>query len=144
MSVLYAATYPARTVALVTFGILAKRIWSPDYPWAPTPEQRQKDFALVEREWDGQMDVSHYAPSADAALRARIAAFFRRSASPGAALTLLRMNTQIDVRHVLRAVRIPALVLGVDERVPPSRPSPPPPPESGSPLRQAGPSSRLR
>jgi hypothetical protein len=54
MSVLYAATYPARTVALVTFGILAKRIWSPDYPWAPTPEQRQKDFALVEREWDGR------------------------------------------------------------------------------------------
>ena len=50
MSVLFAATYPERTVALVTFGIFAKRIWSPDYPWAPTPEQRQKDFELVERE----------------------------------------------------------------------------------------------
>ncbi|MGH7374343.1 MAG: adenylate/guanylate cyclase domain-containing protein, partial [Candidatus Rokuibacteriota bacterium] len=58
-----------------------------------------------------EMDVSHYAPSADAALRAQIAAFFRRSASPGAALTLLRMNTEIDVRHVLPAVRVPTLVL---------------------------------
>ena len=64
MSVLFAATYPERTVALVTFGVFAKRIWSPDYPWAPTPEQRQKDFEIVEREWDGEMDVSQYAPSA--------------------------------------------------------------------------------
>lgn len=111
MSVLFAATYPERTVALVTFGVFAKRIWSPDYPWAPTPEQRQKDFEIVERQWDGEMDVSQYAPSADAALRAQIAAFFRRSASPGAALALLRMNTEIDVRHVLPAVRVPTLVL---------------------------------
>jgi class 3 adenylate cyclase len=111
MSVLFAATHPERTVALVTFGIFAKRIWSPDYPWAPTPEQRQKDFESVEREWQGGMDLSHYAPSADAALRTQIAAFFRRSASPGAALALLRMNTQIDVRGVLPAVRVPTLVL---------------------------------
>jgi pimeloyl-ACP methyl ester carboxylesterase len=111
MSVLFAATYPERTVALVTFGIFAKRIWSPDYPWTPTPEQRQKDFEVVEREWDGDMDVFHYAPSADAAVRAHIASFFRRSASPGAALALLRMNTQIDIRHVLPAVRVLTLVL---------------------------------
>ena len=111
MSVLHAATYPERTVALVTFGIFAKRIWSPDYPWAPTPEQRQKDFEIVEREWDGEMDVSRYAPNADAPTRAQIATFFRRSASPGAALALLRMNTQIDVRNVLPAVRVPTLVL---------------------------------
>jgi pimeloyl-ACP methyl ester carboxylesterase len=111
MSVLFATTYPERTVALVTFGIFAKRIWSPDYPWAPTPAQRQKDFEIVEQQWDGEMDVSHYAPSADAALRAQVAAFFRRGASPGAALTLLRMNTEIDIRDVLPAVRVPTLVL---------------------------------
>jgi pimeloyl-ACP methyl ester carboxylesterase len=111
MSVLFAATYPERTVALVTFGVFAKRIWSPDYPWAPTPEQRQADFEVVEREWGGAMDLSRYAPSADAVLHAQVAAFFRRSASPGAALALLRMNTQIDIRHVLPVVRVPTLVL---------------------------------
>jgi class 3 adenylate cyclase len=95
----------------VTFGIFAKRVWSSDYPWAPTPEQRQKEFEVVERDWDQDMDVSHYAPSADAAVRAQIASFFRRSASPGAALALLRMNTQIDIRHVLPAVSVPTLVL---------------------------------
>src|SRR6202453_1310490 len=44
LSVLFAATYPERTIALVTTGIFATRIWSPDYPWAPTPEQRAHDI----------------------------------------------------------------------------------------------------
>ena len=35
MSVLFAATYPERTTALITLGTFAKRIWSEDYPWAP-------------------------------------------------------------------------------------------------------------
>src|SRR6266511_5391916 len=35
LSALFAATYPERTTALVMFGTFAKRIWSPDYPWAP-------------------------------------------------------------------------------------------------------------
>src|SRR3954453_6412349 len=36
MSLLFAATYPQRTISLCTFGSFSKRIWSPDYPWAPT------------------------------------------------------------------------------------------------------------
>ena len=111
LSVLFAATYPERTVALVTFGIFAKRIWSPDYPWAPTPEKRQQEFDLVEREWAGEAEVRKYAPTADAALVRQISTFFRRSASPGAALALLRMNTEIDSRHVLPSIRVPTLVL---------------------------------
>jgi len=37
LAVLFAATFPQRTIALVTAGIFAKRIWSPDYPWPPPP-----------------------------------------------------------------------------------------------------------
>ena len=33
VSCLFAATYPQRTVALITFGVFAKRIYSNDYPW---------------------------------------------------------------------------------------------------------------
>lgn len=50
LSAFFAATYPKRTSALVMYGTFAKRIWSPDYPWAPTPEQRRKDYEFVERE----------------------------------------------------------------------------------------------
>ncbi len=37
LSILFAATYPERTIALVTAGIFAARVWSPEYPWAPRP-----------------------------------------------------------------------------------------------------------
>ena len=113
MSVLFAATHPERTVALVTFGIFAKRLFSPDYPWAPTPEQRERAYDLVEREWGRDMDLTDLAPTVagNEPLKQRLATYFRRSASPGAAVALLRMNTLIDVREVLPAIRVPTLIL---------------------------------
>jgi class 3 adenylate cyclase len=111
MSVLFAATYPERTQALVALAIYAKRIWSPDYPWAPTPEARNAHIEDVEQNWGGEMDISDLAPSADEAFRQRAVAYLRRSASPGAAVALLRMNTQIDVRDVLPTIRVPTLIL---------------------------------
>ena len=113
MCMLYAATYPERTVALVTYGCFAKRVWSPDYPWAPTPEARAQEYEQVEREWGNLMDLAHYVPSKkdDMEFMRRAATFMRHSASPSAAVALLRMNTLIDVRPVLHAISAPTLVL---------------------------------
>jgi len=113
LSLLFAATHPERVRALVLAAVYVKRLWSPDYPWAPTPEQRERDTELIEREWGGDMDIADLAPSAlgDPALAQRITTFFRRSASPGAAAALLRMNAQIDTRSVLPTIRAPTLVL---------------------------------
>jgi pimeloyl-ACP methyl ester carboxylesterase/DNA-binding CsgD family transcriptional regulator len=113
MSALFAATYPQRTKALILFGIYAKRIWSPDYPWAPTPEERQQFFDWIVQDWGGVVDVEVLAPSMaqDATFRRWFATFLRRSASPGAALDLARMNTQIDIRDILPTIRVPTLVL---------------------------------
>ena len=110
MSVLFAATFPERTSALVTFGVFAKRVWSPDYPWAPRPDDRAREIDAVERDW-AQLDPAPLAPQATPEQLEAIARYLRRSASPGAAAALLRMNTQIDVRHVLPTVSVPALVL---------------------------------
>src|SRR5918999_6397322 len=111
MSILFAATYPERTRALVTHAIYAKRLWSPEYPWAPTPEARAAEIEETELSWGGEMDISVLAPSADEAFKRRAAAYLRRSASPGAAVALLRMNSQIDVRSALPTIRVPTLVL---------------------------------
>ena len=111
MSVLFAATYPERTAALITMAIYAKRLWSADYPWAPTPEARVAEIEAIERTWGGEMDISNLAPSADEAFKRRAVAYLRRSASPGAAVALLQMNSQIDVRAVLPNIRVPTLVL---------------------------------
>jgi pimeloyl-ACP methyl ester carboxylesterase len=117
MSVLFAATYPERTTALVLYGIFAKRIWSPDYPWAPTPEKRRREVEELERHWAKSMDLDQLAPSEDDEFKQRLATYFRRSASPGAAVALLRMNTEIDVREVLPSIRAPTLVMHrVDDR----------------------------
>jgi pimeloyl-ACP methyl ester carboxylesterase len=112
MSMLFAATYPDRTVALVTLGVYAKRIRSDDYPWAPTTEGREEEIEAVEREW-GTFDLEYYAPSrvGDERFEQHAAAYLRRGASPGAAAALLRMNTQIDVRGILPTIKVPTLVL---------------------------------
>jgi pimeloyl-ACP methyl ester carboxylesterase len=111
MSILFAATYPERTRALALFGVFAKRMWSPDYPWAPTLEAREREIENLERNWAEAMDLDHLAPSEGATFKRRLATYFRRSASPGAAVALLRTNTQIDVRDVLSSIGVPTLVL---------------------------------
>jgi class 3 adenylate cyclase len=113
MAYLFAATYPQRTTALVGVATFAKRIWSPDYPWAPTPEQRQRFFDDIRNRWGDVVDLPEVAPSRanDERFRHWWAGYMRRGASPGAALELARWNTEIDVRHVLPAIRVPALIL---------------------------------
>jgi pimeloyl-ACP methyl ester carboxylesterase len=111
MSVLFAATYPERTTALMLFGVFAKRLWSPDYPWAPKPDDRAREIADLERNWAERMDLDDLVPSEDDAFKERLAMYFRRSASPGAAAALMRMNTQLDVRDVLPTIQAPTLVM---------------------------------
>jgi class 3 adenylate cyclase len=113
LSALFAATYPQRTAALLLFGTFAKRIRSPDYPWAPTAEERSQQYERVEHEWGSGMDLEKYVPSklGDPAFMSRLGAYFRSAASPGAAVALLRMNTEIDIRNVLPAIRVPTLIM---------------------------------
>ena len=113
MAMLFAATYPERTTALITIGAYSRRIWDPGYPWAPTPEERQQFFDWIEGNWGGDVDPGTLAPSlaSDEAFKQALARYFRLSASPGSALALAKMNTQIDVRQVLPTIRVPTLVL---------------------------------
>src|SRR5438067_13873043 len=113
MAMLFAATYPERTAALITIGAYSRRIWEPEYPWAPTPEERQQFFDVIERDWGGDMDPGSLAPSlaSDLAFKEQFARYLRLSASPGSALALAKMNTQIDVRQVLPTIRVPTLFL---------------------------------
>jgi pimeloyl-ACP methyl ester carboxylesterase/DNA-binding winged helix-turn-helix (wHTH) protein len=110
---LFATTYPARTLALVMIGTYAKRLWAPDYPWAPTRAQREQFFDEIRRHWGGPVGIEERAPSRahDPAFRDWWSTYLRMGASPGAALMLTQMNAEIDVRHVLPAVRVPTLVL---------------------------------
>jgi serine/threonine protein kinase/class 3 adenylate cyclase len=113
MAALFSATYPDRTLGLIMFGSYAKRVWDAEYPWAPTPEERERFFSAIRDDWGGVVDLATLAPSAldDPAFRQWWAGYLRQSASPGAALALAKMNTQVDIRHVLPTIRVPTLIL---------------------------------
>jgi pimeloyl-ACP methyl ester carboxylesterase len=112
MCILFAATYPERTSALVLYGTYTKRRDpDDDYPWAATWEERQAYADQVEREWGTEADLGTMAPNADDAMVRWWRARARASASPGAAKALILMNSQIDVRGVLSSLRVPTLVL---------------------------------
>lgn len=113
MCSLYAATYPEKTAALVMIGTYARRIWEPDYPWAPTREAREVFLRSIQNEWGNPVGIAERAPSRadDPEFRDWWARYLRMGASPGAADALTRMNTEIDIRPILPAIRVPTLVI---------------------------------
>ncbi len=113
LSVLFAATYPVRTTALVLYGTYARFLQAADYPWRPSTAAFEAFVHAIEERWGQPLSVRVFAPSAgdDPHFRAWWASAMRLGASPGAALALLRMNTEIDVRDILPAVRVPTLFL---------------------------------
>jgi DNA-binding winged helix-turn-helix (wHTH) protein len=48
---LFAATYPARTEAVVMIGSYARRLRDADYPWGPTVEERDRFCQTLIEEW---------------------------------------------------------------------------------------------
>jgi pimeloyl-ACP methyl ester carboxylesterase len=114
MSILFAATYPERTAALVVRSGFPRRMWAPDYPWGRTEEeyQREVDLALQifgprEQAREAARALGRFEPDElDAFID-----FTRFGSSPGALEALHRMNKEIDIRHVLPAVRVPTLIL---------------------------------
>lgn len=115
VSALFAGTYPQRTIALITFGVFAKRKYSEDYPWAPTDIERQNFYKMIEENWaDGDMQgLSSLVPSlaGDRKFMDWLASYFRSAASPGAALDLARMNTEADITDILSTIQVPTLLI---------------------------------
>src|SRR6266481_5574972 len=85
MWLLYAATYPGRTLALVLYGSYAKRSWSPDYPFGWKDEQWQRLFDDFEHHWGTPQSMAVPAmprvPSAGPPISAHRQARARRSPS---------------------------------------------------------------
>ncbi len=114
VSALFAATYPNRTLSLIAFGIFAKRRYSPNYPWAPTDEERQKVYDMIEKSWgSGDMELESLAPSKadDPRFMKWLASYFRSGASPSAAMVLTKMNTQVDIIDILGSIKVPTLIM---------------------------------
>lgn len=123
MSILFAATYPERTAALVVRSCSPRTMWAPDFPWGRRDE-------AYRREVNQALQVFGERAEAREAVRAlgmhnddEVEAFIdyiRYGTSPGMLAALYRMNKEIDIRHVLSAVGVPTLVLhGSEDQIVP-------------------------
>jgi pimeloyl-ACP methyl ester carboxylesterase/DNA-binding winged helix-turn-helix (wHTH) protein len=113
MCSLFAATYPEKTSALVMIGTYAKRIKDEDYPWGVSTADREAFFEMMRRDWGKAVGIEERAPSMadNEEFRNWWATYLRMGASPGAAVALTKMNAEIDVRNVLKTIRVPTLVI---------------------------------
>jgi pimeloyl-ACP methyl ester carboxylesterase len=114
MSLLFAATYPERTAAVVVRSCSSRTMWAPDYPWGRTEEvyQREVDEALqvYGSRAEARAAMGRIGMQDDDEIEAFID-YIRLATSPGMLEALYRMNKEIDIRDVLPAVRVPALVM---------------------------------
>ncbi len=117
MCMLFAATYPDRTLGLALFGPFARGTRAPDYPWGLTLEEWRSDIDETRNAWGTYAAAERWARQ-NAAARADEPAFiaalarrWRLSASPGAVATIMRMMADVDVRDILGAIRVPTLLL---------------------------------
>lgn len=113
-AIAYAARHPERVDRLILLGCYAKRLWSEDYPWAPTPEERAAESEGYAESWADPVRIADfYAPSRadEAAFIVWLGRWLRLSASPRAAAALNDASTNIDVRDLLSQIEAPTLLL---------------------------------
>jgi class 3 adenylate cyclase/pimeloyl-ACP methyl ester carboxylesterase len=113
LAMLFAATYPHRTARLLLWGSHASMVQRPGYPWGMTSAEIEEAATAYSERWGTGAGLRTFVPSRhdDPALRRWWGHFQRMAASPGAAVALLRMNAQVDVRGVLSSVSAPTLIL---------------------------------
>ncbi|HSF03777.1 MAG TPA: adenylate/guanylate cyclase domain-containing protein [Solirubrobacterales bacterium] len=112
-SVLFAATYPDRTSALVLYGSTPRFRTDSDISWGATDEVVELAIAATSARWGDGALLEAFAPSAanDPEMREVWSRFQRAGASPAMAGAVVAALYEIDVRDILHTIRVPTLIL---------------------------------
>ncbi|MGH9236365.1 MAG: adenylate/guanylate cyclase domain-containing protein [Acidimicrobiales bacterium] len=113
VAVLYAATHPEQTRALILLNSSAAMARSDDYEAGATPEEWERVTAWVEHVWGSGRYLRTTMPDVhvdDAQLR-ELARIERQSMAPAVIVAILRQVYATDIRAVLPAISAPTLVL---------------------------------
>jgi class 3 adenylate cyclase len=117
LSVLFTVTYPERVSALALYGAYPRMAWAPDYLDGIPEDVWTDGLRHLEENWgrglEGGLPLWALAPGRadDPVFRRAHGRWERLSASPGSAAAIQRMIRDIDVRHLLPAIRVPTLVV---------------------------------
>jgi class 3 adenylate cyclase/pimeloyl-ACP methyl ester carboxylesterase len=118
---LFAATYPERTTAIITFGASSRGAWAPDAPWQWTHEQWSENLDAVATGWGTPAFTARMAEmvfptrAGDESFVRTYGRAMRHAMSPSAAVTSDIMWRDTDVRHVLPLIQAPTLVAHVTD-----------------------------
>jgi class 3 adenylate cyclase len=114
MSILFAATYPQRTEALLLVGAEVKEETTPDWPWGEaTREEHDAAMERVYERWGKGLGLGYFWPSRrdDSHLVEWFGRLQVESMTPRTAEKFMRMAFEIDVRDVIPSVNVPTLVV---------------------------------
>jgi class 3 adenylate cyclase len=114
MCILFAATYPERTDALVLYGGMARSTEAPDYPWAPPADglvEAAQELVMPLVYDGGDIDIWMPSLADDRAVQDWLARYRRAGVSPDGIRSIYETFLEIDVRDVLPTLRVPTLVL---------------------------------
>jgi class 3 adenylate cyclase len=116
LAILFAATYPERTSALVLYNPTVHGVRTDDHPWGRTEDEWLTELRTAERRWGERaylverLGRDNPAVADDPHFQDWYVRYMRRSASPGAAAAFLRMEMLGDVRETLSSVAAPTLI----------------------------------
>ena len=103
LAILFAATYPERTKALILMGSFARYTGTDDYPYRKSKEEFEEWIEDVKSNWGGPIDLGASAP--DVAHEPWASEWFggllRYSASMRTACELALNPVHVDVREVM-------------------------------------------
>jgi class 3 adenylate cyclase/pimeloyl-ACP methyl ester carboxylesterase len=113
MALLFAATHPERTHALVLADTCARRRRAPDYPWGLPDEAAERYIAAIIGAW-GSGEAAHIGAASEAhrpGFVERRARLERLAMSPGEFAAIYPQTYELDIRPVLGTIGVPTLVL---------------------------------
>ena len=114
LALLFAATHPQQTTAVVTFGSHPATLRDDDYPWGATSEEREQLLTTVRAgTLDPGMLLAGLAPSdaGDASVRRWWSTYWHSAATLPENVDEITAHGPVDIRGLLGSVRTPTLVL---------------------------------
>jgi class 3 adenylate cyclase/pimeloyl-ACP methyl ester carboxylesterase len=113
MTMLFAATYPERTAALILLNSFARLTRTQDYPWGTSSDYEDEFVEKMRTGWGQGVFADVVAPSAanEPGFREWWARYERLGTRAGAIVPIRHMLQLVDVRHVLSSIQAPTLIV---------------------------------
>jgi class 3 adenylate cyclase len=113
MAVLFGATHPDRTRALILYATFSRATWGEDHQWAWHAEERDAKMQQSIDHWGEGLVAGSVAPSrmGDPRFMEWAGRLERLAASPGTIKRIFELIGKFDVRDVLPSIRVPTLVM---------------------------------